>query len=305
MTKRLPAPPLATWIERMVPFDRYLVPIENHQLHVMEHGRGPRAVLCIHGNPTWGFLYRKIAQQLDPSRFRVVMPDLVGLGWSSRPDQAQAHSLPNHGRWLGKLIDALELRDYILVVQDWGGVMGLLAASRAESPPAGIVLLNTAVGPPKPGFKSTAFHAFARAPVVSEVAFRLAGFPQRLLWSAQGDPRSMKGKVGRAYLEPLRGLGRNAAPLALARLVPDSSDHPSIEPMERSQAFITAFDGPIAGVWGEEDPILGSGGRWIEKLLPDVRMVYTNAGHFLQEEVPGPIARQIEWVDRAASSARS
>lgn len=300
MTERLAPPAIPAWIERMVPFERYRIAVENHQIHVMEHGRGPRTVLCLHGNPTWGFLYRKIAERLDERRFRVVMPDLVGLGWSSRPQHAQAHTLENHGRWMGKLIDALELEDYILVVQDWGGAIGMLGASRAVNPPAGIVLLNTAVGPPKPGFKPTAFHAFAQTPVLSDVAFRVASFPQVALWAAQGDARSMKGAVGRAYRAPLRGLKRNAAPLALARMVPDSEAHPSIEPLRRSESFITSFDGPIAAVWGERDPVLGSVGRWIEKLLPEVRMVHTNAGHFLQEEVPEPIAAAIEWVDRQA-----
>ncbi len=281
----------------MVPFERYALPVENHAVHVMERGQGPRTVLCIHGNPTWGFLYRQIATRLDPTRYRVVMPDLIGLGWSTRPQHAEAHTLENHGRWLGKVIEGLELEDYILVVQDWGGVIGLLGAERA-APPAGIVLLNTVVGPPRAGFKPTAFHAFARMPVVSEVVFRVAGFPQSMLGIAQGDSRSMKGAVGRAYRAPLRGLGRNAAPLALARMVPNSAEHPSIPLMQASQDFITGFGGPIAGVWGESDPVLGTVGSWIEKLLPQIRMVHTNAGHFLQEEVPGPIADAVEWVDR-------
>lgn len=290
-------PRLPRWLERMVPFERHVVPIENHRLHVMERGRGNRVVLCLHGNPTWGFLYRKVALELDESRFRVVMPDLVGLGWSSRPDHPHAHTLENHARWIGKLIDAEGYDDYILVVQDWGGVIGLLAAERAVKPPAGVVLLNTVVGPPRPGFTPTAFHAFSQMPVVSDLAFRVGGFPQRALWAAQGNRRSISGQVQRAYIEPLRGLKRNAAPLAMARMVPSSASHSSIASMERSQEFITSFDGPVAAVWGERDPVLGTVGRWIEKLLPDARMVHTNAGHFIQEEVPEPIARAIEWVD--------
>lgn len=298
----LAPPKLPRWLDRMVPFERYLVPIENHRIHVMERGRGSRVVLCVHGNPSWGFLYRKVARELDESLFRVVMPDLVGLGYSSRPQHPQAHTLANHGRWLGKLIDELELTDYILVVQDWGGAIGMLGAERAANPPAGIVLLNTVVGPPKPGFKPTAFHAFSQLPVVSDLAFRAAGLVERSMWAAQGNKFSIRGDVARAYREPLKGFRRNAAPLAMARMVPDTSEHPSIAPLQQSQDFITAFEGPVAGVWGEKDPILGTVGRWMEKLLPDIRMVYTNAGHFLQEEVPRPIADAVRWVDRSLAS---
>ncbi len=80
-------------------------------------------------------------------------------------------------------------------------------------------------------------------------------------------------------------------------MVPDSMKHPSIEPLGVAQRFFEEFDGPIAGVWGEEDPILGGVVRWVEKLRPDIRMVNTNAGHFLQEEVPRPIADAVRYVD--------
>ena len=295
---RFDAPPLPRWLDKMLPFDRYVVEVENHRVHVMEHGDGPRTVLCVHGNPTWGFLYRKVAQALDPSLFRVIMPDLVGLGYSSRPASPHAHTLDNHGRWFGKLIDTLQIRDYIMVVQDWGGAIGLLGGSRAESGPGGLVLLNTVVGPPREGFRATAFHKFSQAPLLSDVAFRAFGFPQNVMKMAQGDRRSIRGSVARAYKEPLRGLERNAGPLALARMVPDSQTHPSIPALHRSRDYVTGFDGPISGVWGERDPILGSVGRYLEKkLLPNMRMIHTRAGHFLQEEVPLPIAREIEWVD--------
>jgi haloalkane dehalogenase len=95
----------------------------------------------------------------------------------------------------------------------------------------------------------------------------------------------------------LKRLGDNAAPLALARMVPDSMEHPSIAPLRTAQRYFEEFVGPIAGVWGEEDPILGGVARWVEKLRPDIRMIYTSAGHFLQEEVPGPIADAIRYVD--------
>ena len=91
-------------------------------------------------------------------------------------------------------------------------------------------------------------------------------------------------------------MGNNTAPLALARMVPDSPEHPSIEPLERCQAMVEAFDGPAAIVWGERDPILGRLLRRTQRLLPNAEVTTTQAGHFLQEEVPVEIAAAIRSV---------
>ena len=121
-------------------------------MHVMECGRG-RPVLAVYGNPAWSFLYRKVAAALAAEPLRVVMPDLVGLGLSDRPPRASDHTIEGHARWLGALIDALALRDAIVVVQDWGGPIALRALADRPSVASALVLLNTVVGPPRPGFR--------------------------------------------------------------------------------------------------------------------------------------------------------
>jgi haloalkane dehalogenase len=86
-------------------------------------------------------------------------------------------------------------------------------------------------------------------------------------------------------------------------MVPDSMEHPSIEPLSRSQAFVEALEGPIRVVWGENDPVLGRVLGWIEKLLPQAVVTRTPAGHFLQEEVPDEIAGAIADVAERATSS--
>lgn len=291
----LPAPRLPGWLAEMVPFRRFRVDVGGRRMHVMCSGRG-RPVLALHGNPTWGVLYRGIATALAGESLRLVMPDLVGLGFSDKPEDADVHTLEDHGRWVARLAERLELEDAILVLHDWGGPIGLAAAAERPRLLGGLVVLNTVVGPPKRGFSPTAFHRFARLPVVSTLAFRLLGFPQRFLHLAQSDPTSIRGRVARAYRYPLRGWSRRVAPLALARMVPDSLDHPSIEPLRRCQQVVEAFDGPAAIVWGDADPILGKVRSWVEKLLPRASVTRTEAGHFLQEEVPAEIAAAIRRV---------
>jgi haloalkane dehalogenase len=272
-----------------------------YEMHVMEAGSGP-PVLMLHGNPTWGFLYRKVFAELAGDGLRLIAPDLVGLGYSSRPSSASEHGLENHGRWFGALLDALALERPVVVMQDWGGPIALRALADRPGLARGLVVLNTVVGPPRPGFRPTLFHRLGGIPLLSEVLFRGFGFPQSILHRVQGDPASIRGDVARAYREPLRGFARNAAPLALVRMTPDSPSHPSVGALRKCQDAVTAFPGPIAVVWGERDPILGRVLGWIEKLLPKARVTRTSAGHFLQEEVPGEIAAAVRWVSRGGGA---
>jgi len=303
MVDTLPAPPLPGFIARELPASlrRYRLDLGEHRVHVMEAGEG-RPVWMQHGNPTWGFLWRKVVAELDLRRFRVILPDLVGLGFSDRPADAESHTLDAHIGWMGRLVDALGLEDLIFVGQDWGGPIGFGTLGERPGRCAGLVVLNTAIGPPRPGFRPTLFHRFAALPIVSDVAFRLLQFPQMNLNLAQGDRRSIDRAAAWAYRWPLLDPRHNAAPLALARMVPDGPEHPSIPALNRSQAFVETFEGPSAIVWGDRDPILGRLRSWVEKNLPGARVTRTEAGHFLQEEVPREIAEAIAHVADALES---
>lgn len=295
------APPLPPWIEAMLPpVSRRLVDVGGLRMHVMSAGEGT-PVLLLHGNPTWGFLWRRVVALLAGRPLRLVVPDLVGLGLSDRPRHASAHTLENHAAWVRGLLDALGLERVVFVGHDWGGPIGLRALADRPRSLAGLVLLNTVAGPPREGSRPTAFHRFANLPVLSTAAFRLAGFPQRFLAWSQGDRESIRGEVARAYRWPLRGPSRNAAPLALARMVPTGAGHPSLPAMRRCQELVEAFRGPAAIVWGDRDPVLGRARGRLERMLPRAEITRTRGGHFLQEEEPGAIAAAIARVASAAA----
>jgi pimeloyl-ACP methyl ester carboxylesterase len=302
MSRRYPrvsAPPMPAWLERLVPFERYRVDTGAWRMHVMEAGAG-LPVVMVHGNPTWGFLWRHVARALT-GEHRVILPDLIGLGFSDKPRRHCQHTLENHATWLRATLDHLALERYVLAVQDWGGPIGVLAASRRPEQLAGLVVLNTVLGPPRDGFRPTAFHRFAQMPVVSDIAFRLGGFPQVALGRAQGDPRSIEGEVARAYRWPLRSVRDNRAPLALARMVPDGPAHPSIPALREVADFVESWRGPSAIVWGDRDPVLGRAFGRVQRALPEARVWRTPAGHFLQEEVPEVIADAIRHVAARAA----
>lgn len=289
-----PPPPLPDFIARQLPFRRGMYTLKTgERLHLIDHGDpGARPVLMVHGNPTWSFLWRKVIALLPG--FRCVAPDLLGLGLSDRIDR---HSVERHGAALADLVEGLDLHGVILVGQDWGGPFATEAAARVPDRVAGCVFANTVVSLPAHP-KTSLFHRFARMPFVSDLVFKGIGFPQIALWVVQGDKRSIRGDVARAYRWPLKSWKDRGTPLELARMVPHRPDHPSMPALRRGNAWAKAFGGPMALVWGTRDPILGRALRRHERDFPRAPVTRTRAGHFLQEEVPEDLAAAVEDVAR-------
>lgn len=258
----------------------------------MEQGEG-RPVVLFHGNPTWGYLYRKVAAELADEPFRLIMPDLMDLGFSDRigpPD----FTLENHIKWMAAMLEALEVEDAVAVVQDWGGPIGVGAMAAHPGMLSGLVVMNTSIGPPKPGFKPTTFHRVFSNELVGGLATRL-GIIEKNMARAQGDRRSISGVVRDSYLYPLRERG-NRGVVRFVRMVPDSMDHASIPELQKVGEFVESYDGPAAIVWGTNDPVLGKLVRRVSRALPQATVTVTAAGHFLQEEVSREIAAAIRSV---------
>ena len=292
---------LPDFLRRQYPFRSHWARLPTgERLHYVDEGAG-RPVLLLHGNPTWSFLYRKVIAALQGGRggpFRTVAPDLLGLGLSDKPRSLSGHSVQRHGEAVLALVEQLDLRDVVLCVQDWGGPVGTWMAAHAGGRVTGLVVMNTSVLAPT-GFRTTAFHRFARMPLVSDVAFRLLGFPLNVLGRTQADPRSISGEVQRAYRWPLRHMRERVAPLAMARMVPSAPDHPSLPALREGEAWVRGFKGPVELVWGVRDPILGRALRRHREALPHARVTELEAGHFLQEEKPEEIAEALRRVAAA------
>ncbi len=304
---------LPDWIAAQLPpgVRHEEVASDGERVHALVWGPDSgRTVVLVHGNPTWSFLWRKVVAAIRArpggDQLRLVAPDLVGLGLSSRP-RAEAHTLAHHGAWIGAAIDRLAPGPLVLVGQDWGGAIGLSAMVDRTSRLRGMVMGNTTVGPPAKTFKPKLFHRLSQMPVVSDVLFRGLGFPLGLLHLSQGDRGSIRGDVARAYRWPLRRFRDRAAPLALARMVPDSQQHPSVPELAKCERVFAETRVPVALVWGMKDPILGRVVNHLARLRPDATVTKTGAGHFLQEEVPAELADAIlDVVARSlAPSTRS
>lgn len=299
MAERLPAPELPAWLADQLPFDRYMVDVgDGLRMHVMEQGEG-HPVLLFHGNPTWGYLYRKVAAELAGEPYRLIMPDMIGFGISDRARDRSDYTLANHVRWMGNLVSSLELEGATFVVQDWGGPVGLHMAHQHPGLMTGLVVMNTTIGAPKAGFKPTRFHRFFSGSL-GEWAARWLRLPHGALWVAQGDRSTIRGHVRKAYVHPFSGRHGHHPVVEAVRMVPDDLDHPSIPFLEEAGAAALSFDGPTAIVWGDRDPLLGKLRRRVTRQLPNAEVTITDAGHFLQEEVPAEIAAAIRSVTAPA-----
>ena len=112
-----------------------------HSLNYVDEGEGP-VVVMVHGNPTWSFYYRNVIKKLKTD-FRVIVPDHIGCGLSDKP-QNYDYTLDNHIKNLSELLDHLEVKDFSLIVHDWGGAIGMGLATRNPQRVNKAVILNTA-----------------------------------------------------------------------------------------------------------------------------------------------------------------
>ena len=296
----LPPPRLPQWLSEALPFNRRLFREDDHTIHFIDEGEGA-PILLLHGNPTWSYLWRKVIRILAREKVRIIAPDLVGLGLSSKPRDPRTHTLNFHANRISALVEALDLDDVTIAAQDWGGPIISVMAARNRQRIRGAVFSNTAIRVPYRPPRRTAFHRFSRMPIVSDLVFRLFMFPVPALHLAQGDRKSIGTAERRAYRWPLRALRDRTAPLALARLVPQNIDSPTFQTLREADSWARSFSGPVRLVWGMRDPILGRALRGVEELFPDASVVRTEAGHFLQEEVPEELAAAI--LDIASSSS--
>lgn len=297
------APALPPWLASELPYDRKMAHLVDgtvhRRIHLIDHGEGPCVVL-VHGNPTWSFLWRSVIARLDG--FRCIAPDLLGLGLSDKPRRPKSHQLAWHVEHIFQVVRAATDRPVVLVGQDWGGPVAAGVAKRLGDQVAGVVFGNTAVVTPRRPLRTKPFHRFSNLPVISDLVFRVGGFPQRgFLGRTQGDPKSMGSLQSRAYRWPLRWAVDRAAPLGLARMVPSHEGHPSLVEMDAIGAWVEAYKGPAALVWGVRDPILGRGLRRHREALEQAEVWETAAGHFSQEECPEEWAMAIRSVVEKSS----
>ena len=114
------------------------------RLHYVDEGpRDGRPVVLVHGNPSWGYLFRNFIPPLVAAGYRVIVPDHLGFGRSDKPDAADGYGIEQHARRLDALLESLDLHNTTVVPHDWGGPVGLYWAVQHRNRVQSVVLLNT------------------------------------------------------------------------------------------------------------------------------------------------------------------
>ena len=286
--------PLPSYASNMVDsnYKSYLIEVEpGLKVHVLEAGEG-FPIFLMHGNPTSGFLYRKVVEKLPLNKVRVIMPTSLGLGFSSKIP-ASEHTAENHIYWINKVLKELKLKELVYAGQDWGGPIGMGALSLSPELLKGAVLLNTGFNAPKANADLSPAHAIVKTPVLGEILLEVVFSIFERLESVQGNPDSWTTEVAELYGRPVYESGNSKAPLAMMRMVPDGPNHQSAPSMRRIEEYVNTLEIPAEIVWGENDPILGRALPIMQQNFPNARLTKTTAGHFLQEEVPNEIAEAL------------
>ena len=273
-------------------YKSYFIEVEpGIKVHILEVGDG-FPIFLMHGNPTSGFLYRKVVDGLPLDKVRVIMPTSPGLGFSSKIP-ASEHKLENHIRWINTALSELKVKELVYAGQDWGGPIGMGALSLSPGLLKGAVLLNTGFNAPTMNIDLSPAHATVKTPIIGELILEVFFSIFERLGGVQGDPESWTPEVAELYGKPLFDNVNAKAPLAMMRMVTDGPNHPSTPAMIQIEEYVKTLDIPSEIVWGMKDPILGKALTRMQQNFPDAPVIQTDAGHFLQEEVPIEIANAL------------
>lgn len=259
----------------------------------VDEGFGPPVVL-LHGEPTWSFLWRKVMGPLLEAGHRCVAPDLPGFGRSDKPVDDGWYSYDNHTGSVTSLFEELDLRNATLVVQDWGGPIGLrVATTEAPGRVGRIVAMDTGVFTGHQRM-SKRWHLF-RA-----LVGRLPDTPVGRLIQG-GCKTSLPPEVLAAYEAPFPNTRSKAGVRSFPRLVPLTPDAPGAAEGRKVAAALAADTRPTLLLWADSDPVLPLEpmGRQAEHLFAaaDGLTVVEDAGHFLQEDRGEHIGRLISaWL---------
>lgn len=287
------------WLLRELPYDHSNIDVGTKSMHIMQKGSG-KPIVLVHGNPMWGYLYKKVLDQIDDSSARLIVPDLIGFGFSDKVE-IDEHSLEAHTEWMANFFKIIKEDSIGLVIHDWGGMIGVAGAIRAGKKIDGLVIMNTSVTAPKDGFNPTWFHNLSQMPIISDLLFRIFNFPQAYLGLFEGISNSYSKEDLRSYKYPLRKFKDNIGPLALARMVPNNMSHPSVAIEKEVEEFLRSYKGPAEIVWGMNDSVMWKLRRRTERLFPQAKTVKTDAGHFVQQESPEKVVESMKKIFKLTS----
>lgn len=290
----LPAPVRAAY-----PWTGAWLDVDGGRLHYLDEGpRDAPVMLALHGNPTWSFYWRRLVERYAGA-YRVVVPDHIGCGLSDKP-QDWTYRLADHVGNVRRLVDHLDLHDVTLVVHDWGGAIGMGAATHAPERFQRFVITNTGAWrslriPPSiatvkvPGFGALAVRGFNGFAGVATIRATVKGL----------DAVAKQG-----LLFPYGSWHDRIATLRFVQDIPLGAWHPSYPELGRIDDGLAGLRGhPMLVAWGDADFCFTPAFRreW-ERRFPDAEVhAWADVGHYVMEDAPDRLFAVLDpWLQRTA-----
>jgi haloalkane dehalogenase len=248
--------------------------------YVAEGDPGATAVLILHGEPAWSFMFRRTIPVLADAGLRVIVPDLIGFGRSDKPSRQADYSYESHVLWLSQFVTLLGLRDAVLLGHDWGGLLGLRLVTGIEGLAKGYVATNhgypTGDAPPNEALRQWQEYAATTA------EFDVSAIVARACAS------NLTEQTLRGYDAPYPDDTYKAGARVFPALIPVRPDDPSAPAVRASREVLASTTMPFLTVYGEQDPIGGAADAMFHGLVPGAggqpHVRLAEAGHNLPED---------------------
>ena len=256
---------------------------------VDENSTSDECVLLLHGNPTWGYLYRNMIDPLKDNGYRVVVPDLPGFGKSDKFSVRYNYSYEGFVDWMSQFIENTDLKNITLFCQDWGGLIGLRLAAKYGDRFEKIVAANTGLptgkAPLSEGF--AVFREFLQIKPDLHVAGQVRN----------GTTKGIDENALAAYNAPFPDDDHKQGVRQFPNLVPGTPRTPSAEPNKEAWKILREWEKPFLCAFSDKDPIFSGVENSFYKLIPGCKdmphVTIENAGHFLQEDQPNACVEAI------------
>ena len=264
------------------------------RIHYVDEGpRDGPAVLLMHGEPSWAYLYRKIIPALVAKGCRAIAPDLIGFGRSDKPARRTDYTYERHVAWMSAWLTALDLEDITLFCQDWGGLIGLRLVAAFPERFAGVIAANTGL-PVGTGMSEgfQALLAFSQSVPQMPIGMLLNGGSKRELTPAEIA----------AYDAPFPDETYKEGARQFPTLVPVTAEHASVAENQAAWAVLERFGKPFLTAFSDADPVTKGGEAVFKARVPGAKgqpHVILSGGHFLQEDSPAEIAGLIDSMIQA------
>ena len=268
------------------------------RVHYLDEGPADAApILCMHGEPSWSYLYRKMIPLVVAAGHRVIAPDLVGFGKSDKPTEKPDYTYERHVAWMQEaVIDHLDLRNATFFGQDWGGLVGLRLVADNPDRFDRVIVGNTGLptGAGKPSDAFMAWQKFSQTTPVFDIGFLL---------NSATITELTDGEIA-AYDAPFPDDSYKEGARIFPALVPTTPDDPAAEANRVAWEVFKKWDKPFITCFSDSDPVTAGGDKPFLKLVPGAEgqphVTVANAHHFFQEDAAPQLAQII--VDAIANT---